>query len=73
MRSTSSEKTERVGVVYPEEEKALGRPYSTRLVLEGSYKRAGEGLFIRDYSDTWNNSFKLKESRLRLDNRMVRN
>ena len=36
--------------------------------LEGAYKKAGEGLFIRECSDrTRSDGFKLKEGRFRLD------
>ena len=37
--------------------------------LEGAYRNAGEGLFVRECGHrTRGNSFKLKESRFRLDN-----
>ena len=36
--------------------------------LKGAYRKAGEGLFMREYSDRMRgNSFKLEEGRLRLD------
>jgi len=36
--------------------------------LKGAYRKAGEGLFIRKYSDkTRDNEFNLKEGRFRLD------
>ncbi|KFM07084.1 hypothetical protein AS27_06930, partial [Aptenodytes forsteri] len=36
--------------------------------LKGAYKKAGEGLFARAYSDrTWVNGFKLKEGKFRVD------
>ena len=36
--------------------------------LKGAYKKAGEGLFSRDCSDTTRaNGFKLKDGRFRLD------
>ncbi|GAB0181548.1 hypothetical protein GRJ2_000620100 [Grus japonensis] len=45
-------------------EKALGRPYSSLLVPEGAYKKAGETLFTKAWSDrTRANGFKLKEGR----------
>jgi len=66
----SYEERLRVGVVQPEEEKAVGRPYSSLPVPEGAYKRAGEGLFTRACSDrTRGSGFKLKEGRFRLDTR----
>ena len=37
---------EGVGVVQPGEEKALGRPYSGLPVLQGGYRKAGEGLCV---------------------------
>jgi len=40
----------------------VGRPQSSLPVPEGAYKRAGEGLFTRAWSDrTKGNGFKLKE------------
>ena len=36
--------------------------------LKGAYRKAGEGLFVRECSDrTRSNDFKLKEGRFRLD------
>lgn len=47
------------------EEKASERHYSTFQYLEGTYKRAGEGLFTRVCSDRLRgNAFKLKKGRL---------
>ena len=53
-----------------EEEKVLGRPYSSLSVPEGAYKKAGEELFTRVCSyRTRGNSFKLKDGRFRLEMR----
>jgi len=54
----------RVGAVQPGEEKAAVRPYCGLPVPGGAYKKAGEGLFTRPWSDmTRSNGFKLKEGR----------
>ena len=46
------------------------RHYSGVPVLEGTYRKAGEGLFIRACGDkTRGNGFKLEEDRLRFDAR----
>ncbi|GAB0175723.1 cAMP-dependent protein kinase inhibitor alpha [Grus japonensis] len=46
---------------------APGRSYSSLPVPKGAYRKAGEGLFIRECSDrTRGNGFKLKEGRFRL-------
>ena len=59
---------EGVGVVRPGEEKALGRPSSGLPVPKGAYRKAGEGLFVREWSGgTKRNGFKLKEGNFRLD------
>jgi len=53
--------TEGVGVVQSGEEKAPGTPYSSLPVPEGTYKKAGRGLFLKACSDTTqDNGFKLK-------------
>jgi len=41
----------RAGAVQLKEEKAPGRPYCGLPVPEGAYKKAGEGLFTRVWSD----------------------
>ena len=61
---------ERVGVVQPGEEKAPRRPSSSLPVLKGGYRKDGEGLLIRECRDKKRGySFKLKDSRFRLDTR----
>jgi len=54
-------KAETAGAVQPGEEKTLGRPYSIIPLPEGTYKKAGEGLFTRG------KGFRLAEGRFRLD------
>ncbi|KAK4827389.1 hypothetical protein QYF61_017794 [Mycteria americana] len=56
---------ERVGVVQPGEEKAVGRPYSS---LPGAYRKDGDRLYSKACCDrTRSNGFKLREGRCRLD------
>jgi len=63
-------KAERVGAVQSVQEKAVGRPYRSLQYLNRVCKRAGEGLFMRAFSDRIRgNGFKLKEGRFRLDKR----
>ncbi|GAB0180653.1 hypothetical protein GRJ2_000530600 [Grus japonensis] len=57
-----------LGLFSLEKRRLLGRPYSSLPVPEGAYRKAGEGLFMRECSDrTRGNGFKLKEGRFRLD------
>ncbi|GAB0175482.1 hypothetical protein GRJ2_000013400 [Grus japonensis] len=52
------------------EKKALGKTYCGLPVPKGAYRKAGEGLFTRAWSDrTRGNGLKLKEGRFRLDMR----
>ncbi|KFO81151.1 R3H domain-containing protein 1 [Cuculus canorus] len=49
-QQTYQQPAERVGVVQPGEDKALGIPYCSLPVLEWGYRKAGVGLFIEDSS-----------------------
>ena len=61
-------KAERVGVVQPAEEKALGRRYSSLPVPERGLLESWKGTFTRACSDsTRGNGFNLKEDGFRLD------
>ncbi|GAB0184941.1 hypothetical protein GRJ2_000959400 [Grus japonensis] len=57
-----------LGLFSLEKRQAPGRSNCSFPVPEGAYRKAGEGLFIRECSDrTRGNGFKLKEGRFRLD------
>ncbi|GAB0180012.1 hypothetical protein GRJ2_000466500 [Grus japonensis] len=57
-----------LGLFSLEKRQAPGRSKCGLPVPEGAYRKAGEGLFIRECSDrTRGNGFKLKEGRFRLD------
>jgi len=47
LKDLSYEEMLRVGAVQPREQKAAGTTYCGLPVPEGSYKRAGEGIFTR--------------------------
>jgi len=67
MKSFLGGRAERVGFIRPGEEKAPGRLYYGLPIPEGTYKKAGEGLFIRAHSERIRGTgFKLKDSRFRL-------
>ena len=52
---------ERAGALQPGEEKTPGGPHNGIQVLEGAYRRGGEGLFIRACSNRMRrNGFKLE-------------
>ena len=59
---------ERVGVVQPGEDKLWRDLIAAFQYLKGAYRKDGEGLFTRAWSDgTRGNGLKLKEGRFRLD------
>jgi len=61
-------KAEGAGAFQTEEEKAVGRPYSSLSVPEGAYRKDGENIFSRAcYDGTRSNGFKLREGCFRLD------
>jgi len=63
------ERLRQLGLFSPE--KAPGRPHSSLPVLEGAYKKDGEGLFTQACSDrTRGDGFELNEGSFRLDIRM---
>lgn len=52
----------------PDKRRLCADLIATFLYLMGVYREAGEGFFVRDYSDrTRGNGFKLKERKFRLD------
>ena len=57
-----------LGLFSPEKRRLQGDLLVAFHYLKGAYRKAGEGLFIRECGDrTRGNSFKLKEGRFRLD------
>ena len=59
---------EGAGAFQPKEKRALRRLYSSLQGPEGTYRKAGVGLFIRAGSNKMRkNGFKLEEGRFRLD------
>lgn len=55
-------------VVQSGEEKALRKPYSSFQYIKGPKRKAGEGLFAREYTNrTKGNGLKVKEGTIRLD------
>jgi len=70
LKNLPYEDRKRVGTLQPGEEKASGGPHSCLPVPEGGYRKDGEGLLIRAWSD-WmrENGFMLEENRFRSDTR----
>ncbi|PKU43336.1 hypothetical protein llap_6358 [Limosa lapponica baueri] len=57
-----------LGLFSPEKRRLQGDPTAASQYLKGAYRRAGEGLFIRECSNRMRgNSFKLKEGTFKLD------
>jgi len=64
------ERLRELGVFSPEKRKLQGELTAVCQCLKGAYKKAGEGLFTKACSNrTRNNSFRLKEGRLRFERR----